>query len=63
MSDLEKYFIFLDDLRDSGTTNMFGASSYLESEFEIGKKEAIDVLCKWMETFDENKTADERAKS
>ena len=30
---MEKYFDFLDDLRDSGETNMFGAAPYLQAEF------------------------------
>jgi len=41
-------YTFLDDLRDSGKTNMFGAGTYVESEFGISKKEAQDWCLGWM---------------
>lgn len=50
----EKYFEFLDNLRESGITNMFGAISYLTSAFpELLKDEAKDILKEWMDTFSE----------
>ena len=49
--DLSEYFDFLDDLRESGVTNMFGAVPYLIDEFAIDKSEALDILGKWMETY------------
>lgn len=49
----ELYFDYLNRLRDSGETNMFGAGKYLEFEFGLDKKEAIEVLSKWMKSFDE----------
>jgi len=49
----EIYFTFLNNLRDSGVTNMFGAAPYLEAEFGLELKEAKDVLVKWMKSFDE----------
>lgn len=43
---------FLDELRESGETNMFGALPYLMNEFpELTKKEARAILNEWMETF------------
>lgn len=42
---------FLDVLRESGVTNMFGAAPYLMEEFDIEKKEAIEILSEWMRTF------------
>ena len=42
---------FLDELRDSGTTNMYGASEYIENEFVVSKKESRAILGYWMETF------------
>lgn len=45
---------YLDDLRESGRINMFGAAPYLELDFGISKSEAKDVLIYWMETFDKN---------
>jgi hypothetical protein len=51
--DKEKYFNYLNDLRDSGTTNMFGAVPYLMKEFpgELDRNEARKVLTDWMESF------------
>lgn len=45
----QEYFEFLDELRDSGATNMFGARPYLMEEFpELTKQEAGEVLQAWM---------------
>ena len=48
-----EYFEYLDELRDSGVTNMFGATPYLEEEFGVSKREARVILKEWMRTFDE----------
>jgi hypothetical protein len=50
---MEKYFSFLNVLRDSGVTNMFGASPYLQSEFGLNRSEAKKVLAAWMNSFKE----------
>jgi len=47
----EDHLIFLDDLRESGITNMYGAGSYLEEEYGIDRREAGDILQYWMKTF------------
>ena len=44
---------YLNDLRDSGVTNMFGAAPYVEQEFEIEKREARRLLSLWMSNFNE----------
>ena len=44
---------FLDELRESGTVNMFGASSYLESYFDIDSKTARIILSYWMQSYSE----------
>jgi len=50
----EDYFIYLDTLRESRVTNMFGAVPYLLEEFsELSEVEAKKVLKNWMETFSE----------
>ena len=49
--DLAEYFDFLENLRESGVTNMFGAVPYLIDEFAIDKSEALDILGRWMETY------------
>ena len=47
-----KYYEYLDGLRESGITNMFGASPYLQYEFkELDHKTAVAVLSNWMKTF------------
>ena len=43
---------FLDALRESGVTNMFGAASYVEERFEnLESGQPEKVLAYWMETF------------
>jgi len=50
----EEYFIYLDDLRESGVTNMFGATPYLIRTFpELSEVDASNVLKSWMKTFSE----------
>ena len=48
----QEHFDFLDELRESGITNMFGAGAFLEDEFpELSKYEAKAVLMAWMDSF------------
>jgi len=42
---------FLDDLRESGETNMYGAGPYLIDEFGMSRKEARETTLYWMATF------------
>ena len=50
----EEMLEYLDDLRESRVTNMFGATPYLQEMFpELSKKEAKKVLVYWMKTFSE----------
>lgn len=46
-------FIFLDELRESGVVNMYGAVPYIVREFEIDKYTATEYLSRWMKTFSE----------
>lgn len=46
-----EYLEFLDELRESGTVNMFGAGPYLELEFNLSRADAKTILMYWMETF------------
>jgi len=49
----EEYYRFLDRLRESGATNMFGAAPYLQVSYpELSKEEATKVLVNWMDAFD-----------
>jgi len=46
------YFEFLDDLRKSGTTNMFGAAPYLHAEYpDLEIRDARRVLKLWQNSF------------
>ena len=49
----EEEFVYLDMLRESGETNMWGASTYLKSEFGMDGKSAQSILSLWMDTFEE----------
>jgi hypothetical protein len=43
---------YLDLLRETGVTNMFGARVYLMDEFpDLTKRLAQAILLEWMETF------------
>ena len=44
-------FEYLDGLRESGETNMYGAGPYVQGTFGIEKKEASALVAKWMKTF------------
>ena len=48
-----KYYEYLDELRESGDTNMLGARPYLAIAFDIEEKECSDILTDWMDTFSE----------
>ena len=49
----DEHLTFLDELRETGAINMFGAAPYLAEAFEMNKQEARRVLMYWMETFGE----------
>lgn len=51
----EEHMIYLNKLRESGVTNMFGATSYIEVKFGVFKSEAKDILLFWMKHFEEVK--------
>lgn len=47
-----EYLTYLDALRESGVTNMYGAQPYLENQFpELDRTKSGTVLTHWMETF------------
>lgn len=47
----EQVFDFLDDLRESGLTNMFGARPYVMKAFKIKSHEAGSLVQEWIRTF------------
>ena len=51
---MDRYFAYLNQLRESGVTNMFGAVPYLQEHFpELAKNRdtAVQVLKAWMEAY------------
>ena len=51
--DEQNHRFYLNDLRRSGVTNMFGATPYLMDMFpELSKSDAHQVLAYWCDTFD-----------
>ena len=53
----EEYFIYLDNVREAGVINMFGAAPYLQDRFDLDRHQARDVLLEWMDTFAERQRA------
>ncbi len=50
----DEHLEFLDELRESGATNMFGARPYILDEFpDLASEEAVQVLTYWMATFND----------
>ena len=49
----EIVYEFLDELRESGTVNMFGASSDLQDEFGFDKSTCRSLLSDWMNQYEE----------
>lgn len=50
---------YLDDLRASGATNMFGASPYIQRQFGVTEEQARRLLAEWMRTYGERHADDE----
>lgn len=51
---MEKYFTYLEQLRDSGETNMYGALPYLQREFpelRFDNKRAREILLAWFASY------------
>jgi hypothetical protein len=58
MSNTDKYevFMFLNELRSTGSTNMFGAAPLIQEFFGVDRKVARELLKEWMKSFDKNLT-------
>ena len=54
---IEEMLVYLDELRESGETNMFGARPYLMEAFDLDKPTGAKVLTYWMQTFEERHKA------
>lgn len=54
---LKEMFTYLFDLQESGEANMWGASAYLEREFNLGRPSASKTAVYWMRHYKEIKKA------
>ena len=53
---MDKYFAYLEKLRDSGETNMHGAAPYLQEEFpelRYDRCRANEILLAWIRSFED----------
>ena len=53
----DEHLAFLDGLRESGVTNMYGAGRYVEEHFDVDRATADAILGYWMKTFSERHPA------
>ena len=44
-------YLYLEQLRETGETNMFGAAAYIEQHFELSKKDSRKYLMDWMRQY------------
>jgi hypothetical protein len=47
----DEHVEYLDELRESGVTNMYGAGPYLVEAFGVSRQESHAILGYWMRTF------------
>jgi hypothetical protein len=59
--EIAPIFAWLDELRESGAVNMFGAGPLIADEFGLDRREARRIHGMWMKTFDDKRTPKERA--
>jgi hypothetical protein len=52
--DEQEVLEYLNDLRDSGDTNMFGASPYVQQRFGLSRNESRKLVTLWMNNFNED---------
>ena len=52
-------YTFLDELRNSGETNMYGAGPYIRDEFGFDKYQSRTILGDWMRDFEARLAAGE----
>ena len=49
----DEHLKYLDKLRLSGTTNMFGSGRYIAKAFGLKSRDAQTIVAYWMESFNE----------
>ena len=53
-----EYFVYLDELRESGTINMMAAPRELQNDFDMDKAEARKIFGLWANQFNGAKNPD-----
>lgn len=56
-----EFFAFLDNLRESGATNMYAAAPYVMTAFSVDRNTAVNITSVWTKTFDREKAPAVRA--
>ena len=50
----DDHLLYLDTLREIGTTNMYGAAPYLKAQYpDLSTQDSRAILVYWMTTFSE----------
>lgn len=44
----QKYYDFLENLRESGAVNMFGSAAYLMQAYRMKRERAVAIVSDWM---------------
>ena len=63
LKEWTKMFLYLDQLRESGVTNMYGSPAYLERDFGLKKDAAREVASNWMTFFNDRPVKDRADKA
>lgn len=50
-TDIKETLVYLDELRESGVTNMYGAAQYIEEDCNFPRAKARQLLLLWMKSF------------
>lgn len=51
--EYEEYYIYLEELRLSGETNMWGATPYLVHRYGLDEVRANEILFSWIDNYEE----------
>jgi hypothetical protein len=55
MVETTEVYTLLDNLRESGVTNMFGSGQYVEEAYSTSKDETRKLVVGWMEAVESGK--------
>ena len=49
----DEHLEYLDELRESGVTNMYGSPGFIDERFQVTKQVANEIVGYWMKSFGE----------